>query len=86
MPLSMQESAALRNSNLRRNAAERLALNATKKKADRSYTGRKAECAPNRKAQKALDARKKDWQAMVDGPQWKGNVSGYHMPGSMNRH
>lgn len=69
---------------LQAKAARRLGWNAEQNRKNRAwYDGRKPECAPNRKAGARLKARQHDWQVMVDGPQWRGNVAAYHKPGSM---
>lgn len=82
---SIESSAAKKaahNVNMAAAASARLKKNAE----NRSASSRKAECAPNRKANNKLSARLKDWDMMTSATGWKGNVAGYHKPGSMKVH
>lgn len=68
------------NNNLRAAAAVRLGDLAKK------GTHRRADAAFNRKAGARLKARVADWKKSIDDPANRGkDMSGYHMPGSMQK-
>lgn len=82
--MTAAEYAAWKNENLKATAARRLAANAEYNRKNKlHYTGRKPECAPNRKAKRRLDARRADWAAMMGRGDFRGSEAAYHKPGSM---
>lgn len=77
---SNAQAKAKHNQSLRENAKARLQFLAGKK------TVKREECAPNRKAKAALDARQKDHDLMTRRIDFKASIGAYHKPGSMNMH
>lgn len=75
---SNAQAKAEHNQSLRENAKTRLQFLAGKK------TVKREECAPNRKAKAALDARQKDYDLMIRRLDFKAPIGTYHKPGSMN--
>ena len=62
--------------NLRKKSADR------RSPANKKPKHKKEECAPNRKAKARLDARKKDYSAMIGRADFKAPMGAYHCPGS----
>lgn len=62
--------------NLRKKSADR------RSPANKKPKHKQEECAPNRKAKARLDARKKDYSAMIGRVGFKAPMGAYHCPGS----
>ena len=80
--MTSAEKAAARNEGLKSDASRRLAANAEyNKKHKLHYTGRKPECAPNRKVKARLAARQGDYATMTAKTASHG-WAGFHKPGA----
>lgn len=83
----MGESSYHRNQRLKQQAAERLTKRKTAKEREAKtaafYEAIGVSKNKTTKRELRLIARQEDWKRMTSAANWKGDVSAFHMPGSL---